>query len=154
MKKRYNLVDLDCANCAAKMEEAIKKIDGVNTAIVSFLTQKMTVDADDARFEEIMDEVVAVCKKVEDVYKSQGVGHLAAGSPEAPDGGDVDDAAPLFMEHGGQHRLDSVPGALEVHAEVAVPEGVVHVLEEGLPGDAGVVDENADLPQLLSLIHI
>ena len=47
------------------MEEAIKKIDGVNTATVSFLTQKMTVDADDARFEEIMDEVVAVCKKVE-----------------------------------------------------------------------------------------
>ena len=65
MKKRYNLVDLDCANCAAKMEEAIKKIDGVNTATVSFLTQKMTVDADDARFEEIMDEVVAVGKKVE-----------------------------------------------------------------------------------------
>lgn len=65
MKKRYNLVDLDCANCAAKMEEAIRKIDGVNTATVSFLTQKMTVDADDARFEEIMDEVVAVCKKVE-----------------------------------------------------------------------------------------
>ena len=65
MKKRYNLVDLDCANCAAKMEEAIKKIDGVNTATVSFLTQKMTVDADDARFEEIMDEVVAVCQKVE-----------------------------------------------------------------------------------------
>ena len=51
MKKRYNLVDLDCANCAAKMEEAIKKIDGVNTATVSFLTQKMTVDADDARCE-------------------------------------------------------------------------------------------------------
>ena len=65
MKKRYNLVDLDCANIAAKMEEAIKKVDGVNTATVSFLTQKMTVDADDARFEEIMDEVVAVCKKVE-----------------------------------------------------------------------------------------
>ena len=65
MKKRYNLVDLDCANCAAKMEEAIKKIDGVNTATVSFLTQKMTVDADDDRFEVIMDEFVAVCKKVE-----------------------------------------------------------------------------------------
>ena len=65
MKKRYNLVDLDCANCAARMEEAIRRIDGVNTAAVSFLTQKMTVDADDARFEEIMDEVVAVCKKVE-----------------------------------------------------------------------------------------
>ena len=65
MKKRFNLSDLDCASCAAKMEEAIKKVDGVHTATVSFLTQKMTVDADDARFEEIMDEVVAVCKKVE-----------------------------------------------------------------------------------------
>ena len=65
MKKTFKLTDLDCANCAAKMEAGIKKIDGVNDAAVSFLTQKMTVDADDARFEEIMDEVVAVCKKVE-----------------------------------------------------------------------------------------
>ena len=65
MKKRYNLVDLDCANCAAKMEEAIKKIDGVNTATVSLLTQKMTVDAVDDRFDEIMQEIVKVCKKVE-----------------------------------------------------------------------------------------
>ena len=65
MKKRFNLSDLDCASCAARMEEAIRRIDGVNTASVRFLTQRMTVDADDARFEEIMDEVVAVCKKVE-----------------------------------------------------------------------------------------
>lgn len=65
MKKRYKLTDLDCANCAAKMESAIKKIDGVNDAVVSFMAQKMTVDADDARFDEIMQEVVAVCKKVE-----------------------------------------------------------------------------------------
>ncbi len=65
MKKRYNLRDLDCANCAAKMEEAIKKIDGVRDATVSFLTQKMTIDADDERFEAIMDQVVKVCRKVE-----------------------------------------------------------------------------------------
>lgn len=65
MKKKFKLEDLDCANCAAKMEEAIKKIDGVNDAVVSFMTQKMTVDADDARFDEIMDEVVRVCAKVE-----------------------------------------------------------------------------------------
>ncbi len=57
MKKRFKLTDLDCANCAAKMETAIQKIDGV--------TQKMTVDADDARFDDIMKEIVAVCKKVE-----------------------------------------------------------------------------------------
>ncbi len=65
MKKRFSLTDLDCANCAAKMEEAIKKIDGVKSASVSFMTQKMTVDADDARFDEIMDQVAAVCRKVE-----------------------------------------------------------------------------------------
>ena len=65
MKKRYNLTDLDCANCAAKMETAIKKIDGVNDATVSFMAQKMTIDADDGRFDDIMKEVVAVCKKVE-----------------------------------------------------------------------------------------
>ena len=65
MKKRFKLTDLDCANCAAKMEEAIKKIDGVNGATVSFMAQKMTVDADDARFDDIMKEIVAVCKKVE-----------------------------------------------------------------------------------------
>ena len=65
MKKRFNLTDLDCANCAAKMETAIKKIDGVHDATVSFMTQKMTIDADDDRFAEIMKEVVAVCKKVE-----------------------------------------------------------------------------------------
>ena len=65
MKKKFKLQDLDCANCAAKREESIKKIDGVNDAVVSFMTQKMTVDADDARFDEIMDEVVRVCAKVE-----------------------------------------------------------------------------------------
>ena len=65
MKKKFKLQDLDCANCAAKMEESIKNIDGVNDAVVSFMTQKMTVDADDARFDEIMDEVVRVCAKVE-----------------------------------------------------------------------------------------
>ena len=65
MKKKFKLQDLDCANCAAKMEESIKKIDGVNDAVVSFKTQKMTVDADDERFDEIMDEVVRVCAKVE-----------------------------------------------------------------------------------------
>lgn len=65
MKKKFKMVDLDCANCAAKMEAAIKKLDGVNDATVSFMMQKLTIDADDARFEEIMQEVVKVCKKVE-----------------------------------------------------------------------------------------
>lgn len=65
MKKKFKLEDLDCANCAAKMEDAIKKIEGVNDASVSFLAQKMTIDASDDRFDEIMKEVVSACAKVE-----------------------------------------------------------------------------------------
>ena len=65
MKKKFKLQNLDCANCAAKMEEAIKKIEGVSDATVSFMTQKMTIEADDSRFDEIMKEVVSVCRKVE-----------------------------------------------------------------------------------------
>ena len=65
MKKKFDLLDLDCANCAAKMEAAIKKIDGVNDASVSFLAQKMTIDAEDGQFDEIMKKVVKVCEKVE-----------------------------------------------------------------------------------------
>ena len=65
MKKKFKLQDLDCANCAAKMEAAINKIDGVKEATVSFMTQRLVIEADDARFDEIMQEVVKVCKKVE-----------------------------------------------------------------------------------------
>ncbi|MDE7267083.1 MAG: cation transporter [Lachnospiraceae bacterium] len=65
MKKKFKLEDLDCANCAAKMEEAIKKIDGVSDASVSFLAQKMTIEAADDKFDAIMEEVKSVCAKVE-----------------------------------------------------------------------------------------
>lgn len=65
MKKKFKLQDLDCANCAAKMEEAIKKIDGVNDASVSFMTQKLMLDADDARFDEILNEAISICSKIE-----------------------------------------------------------------------------------------
>ena len=65
MKKHFKLQDLDCANCAAKMEIAVKKLDGVNDVAISFMTQKMTIDADDARFDEIMREVVKTCRKIE-----------------------------------------------------------------------------------------
>ena len=65
MKKTFKMIDLDCANCAAKMEAAIKKIDGVQDAAVSFMTQKLTIQADDARFDAIVQEAVKVCKKVE-----------------------------------------------------------------------------------------
>ncbi|RGX56210.1 heavy-metal-associated domain-containing protein [Anaerotruncus sp. AF02-27] len=65
MKKHFKLQDLDCANCAVKMENAVKKLDGVNDVAISFMTQKMTIDADDARFDEIMREVVKTCRKIE-----------------------------------------------------------------------------------------
>ena len=65
MKKRFKLTDLDCANCAAKMESGIKKIPGVKDATVSFMAQKLTIDADDEGFDEIMQEVIRVTKKVE-----------------------------------------------------------------------------------------
>ena len=65
MKKRYNLRDLDCANCAAKMENAIRRIDGVRDASVSFLTQTLTLEADEGRFDAILREAVAVCRKIE-----------------------------------------------------------------------------------------
>ena len=65
MKKVYKLEDLDCANCAAKMERAIQKLDGVQNASVSFMAQRLTIDADDANFDEIMKRVVKACRKIE-----------------------------------------------------------------------------------------
>lgn len=65
MKKKFDLEEVDCANCAAKMEEAINKLDGVNEATVNFMTQKLIIDADDERFDEIMDAVCAEIAKVE-----------------------------------------------------------------------------------------
>ncbi len=63
MKKTFKLIDLDCANCAAKMEDAINKLPGVTSATVSFLTQKMTIEADDV--DAVMKDVVKCCRKVE-----------------------------------------------------------------------------------------
>lgn len=65
MKKHLKLMDLDCAHCAAQMEEAIKKIDGVNDASVNFLAQKLTVEADEGRFDEVLKAIVKVCRKIE-----------------------------------------------------------------------------------------
>ena len=65
MKKIYKLVDLDCAECAGKMERKISKISGVKNCSVNFLLQKLTIEADDANFENIMDSVVKECKRIE-----------------------------------------------------------------------------------------
>ena len=65
MKKSFKLEDLDCANCAAKMEAAIKKLDGVKDATVSFLTQKMSIEADDERFDEVLKAAVKCIARIE-----------------------------------------------------------------------------------------
>lgn len=65
MKKIFELEDLDCANCAAKMSEAVKNIVGVSFAEFNFITQKLTIEADDDRFDDIMKKAVKLCKKIE-----------------------------------------------------------------------------------------
>ena len=65
MEKSFRLIDLDCANCAAKMERAINKIKGVNKASVNFMMQKLVIDINDDTFDSVMDEVEKVIKKVE-----------------------------------------------------------------------------------------
>ena len=65
MRKVFKLQDLDCANCAAKMEDAINKLDGVEKATISFMTQKLTLVADDTRMDEIVDAAQALIKKIE-----------------------------------------------------------------------------------------
>ena len=65
MKKTFKMTDLDCAHCAAKMEDGIKKLPGVNAVTISFLTQKLTIDADDEQFDAIMQQAVKICKKIE-----------------------------------------------------------------------------------------
>jgi len=66
MKKHYKF-EIDCANCAAKVEDAIKKIDGVNNATVSFMTQKLIVEfAEGSDEKAVMKEVVRACKRVEE----------------------------------------------------------------------------------------
>ena len=64
MKKKYKC-EVDCANCAAKMEDAVSRIDGVNSVSVSSLMQKFVLDAADDRYDEILDEAIRACKKVE-----------------------------------------------------------------------------------------
>lgn len=65
MKKTYN-IEVDCANCANKMEDAANKIDGVASATVNFMMQKMIVDFSDGSNEKrVMKNILKVCKKVE-----------------------------------------------------------------------------------------
>lgn len=65
MKKTYKMQDLECAHCAAKMENAIAKLDGVNSVSINFMTQKLVLDAADERFDDIIKQAVRLCKAVE-----------------------------------------------------------------------------------------
>ena len=66
MKKTYK-IDVDCANCANKMEQAAKATEGVKDAVVNFMTLKMTVEfAEGADPKTVMPKVRKACKKVED----------------------------------------------------------------------------------------
>lgn len=65
MKKTYKLIDLDCADCARKMEEAIAKIKGVDEVSISFMTQKLTISAADDIFDNVVKQAVKAVRKVE-----------------------------------------------------------------------------------------
>lgn len=65
MKKKFKMEELDCANCAARMEDLIKKIPGVIDANMNFMTQKLTLEAEDDRFEEILAQAQKCCTKVD-----------------------------------------------------------------------------------------
>lgn len=65
MKKTFDMTDLECAHCATKMEDAIRKLDGVSSVSISFFAQKLTLEADDARFDAIAAQAAKLCQTVE-----------------------------------------------------------------------------------------
>jgi len=65
MKKSIKLIDLDCANCAAKIEDAVKKLDGVTNASVNFMAQKMILEAPDDKFDKVLSEAKQLIHKLE-----------------------------------------------------------------------------------------
>lgn len=65
MKSKFKMNGLDCANCASELERAIQKIDGIESVTISFMTLKMELEYDEARKEEILQNVKKVIKKEE-----------------------------------------------------------------------------------------
>ncbi len=65
VKKTFRLEDLDCAHCAAKMEDGIRKLDGVTEVSINFLAQKLIIEADEECFDDIMKQAVKIVKKIE-----------------------------------------------------------------------------------------
>ena len=65
MKKTFTLDEVDCANCAARMERKINEIEGVIAASVSFMTQKLTIEANESDFDRILKEAQKAVSKIE-----------------------------------------------------------------------------------------
>jgi copper chaperone CopZ len=65
MKKTFRLVGLDCANCAAKIEREISKLDGVQSAAVNFMTTKLVMECEDEKMETIVQAAEKIVKKIE-----------------------------------------------------------------------------------------
>lgn len=65
MKRTYKMEELCCANCAAKMETAINKLDNVDTAVINFMSQRITIVADEDKFESVLDEAQKIITKIE-----------------------------------------------------------------------------------------
>lgn len=64
MRKTYK-IEVDCANCAAKIEDAVKKIDGIGDAVVNFMMQKIIIDFDDISEKDMIKAVVKTARKIE-----------------------------------------------------------------------------------------
>ncbi len=65
MKKVFKVEDLDCAHCAAKLEDALNHVSGVNKATVNFLSQKITLDVEDGKLDDVVKAMVSTAKKIE-----------------------------------------------------------------------------------------
>ena len=65
MRKSFKLDEIDCANCARKLQDELAKVDGVDSVSVNFMTQKLTLSAADERFGDVLDRVVALTAKIE-----------------------------------------------------------------------------------------
>lgn len=65
MKKVFKVENVDCAHCAMKMQQGIEKIDGVESAVLNFMTQRLTIEFDETKQERILEEAEKACKKID-----------------------------------------------------------------------------------------
>ena len=73
MKSKFKIKGLDCANCAAELERAINKIEGINRASISFMTEKLEIEYDESRKNEVLEKVKKVIKKEEPDVKLEEI---------------------------------------------------------------------------------